>query len=155
MVEALVAMLISGIVAFALVDMATSSMRFMGRAGADAQAYELIEELTELTRASGFKRLITFKDQINTLTLNGVEGVQYSNPDFHDRPVLFDFLQKQWTSKTFANKFEGELTYYVFDGPDPGSSLNVAIDLTWQDKQTRASRSLGRVIVLVDPENNL
>ncbi|MBX3135399.1 type II secretion system protein, partial [Candidatus Obscuribacterales bacterium] len=68
-VEALVAMVISTILSFALLDMAMSAMRTMQRANSDGQAYEVIEELTEFTRAYGYERLLGYKDQTMTLVL--------------------------------------------------------------------------------------
>ncbi len=147
-VEALVAMVISTILSFALLDMAMSAMRTMQRANSDGQAYEVIEELTEFTRAYGYERLVDYKDQTMTLVLNRSEGTQFENTSFHNRALLLDFVRRQWQSRTSSSKFEGTLTYYVFNGPEP-DSLNVAIDLLWHDSAS-SERALGRVIVVQD-----
>ncbi|MBX3149433.1 hypothetical protein KF728_04685 [Candidatus Obscuribacterales bacterium] len=148
-VEALVAMVISGIIAFSLLDMLCASMRTMNRASGDAQAYELIEELTEYTRSNGYDRLVQFKDQPMTLTLNRTADTSLEFTAFHDRPLLLDFVRRKWQDKTSNNRFDGTLSYYVFDGPQP-HTLNVAIDLLWNDRSGTSQRSLGRVVVVCD-----
>lgn len=148
-VEALVAMVIAGIISFSLLDMLCGSMRTMNRAGGDAQAYELIEELTEYTRSFGYERLLQFKDQPLTLTLNRLSTTSFENPVFHERPLLLDFVRRKWQPKTEANRFEGTLTFKVFDGPEL-HTLTVAIDLVWNDRSGVRDRSLGRVITVFD-----
>lgn len=148
-VEALVAMVISGVIAFALLDMVSGSMRSMDRAGGDSQAYELIEELTEFTRVTSYERLHYYSGQTFNLTLNKSEGAQFENPEFHNRPLLLDFAGLQWQPKTLAKRFDGQLTYHIFEGPENGT-LNVAIDLHWKDSFSGHERSLGRVIVVLE-----
>lgn len=147
-VEALVAMVIAGIISFALLDMLMGSMRTMNRAGGDAQAYELIEELTEFTRTYGYDRLSAFNGQTITLVLNKLPDTTFENTQLHKRALLVDFVRRQWRVKSQNSRFEGTLKYHVFDGPEP-HTLNVAIDLLWNDP-TGNKRSLGRVIVVLD-----
>lgn len=146
-VEALVAMVIAGIISFALLDMVCGSMRAMNRAGNDSQAYEIVEELTEYTRAFGYQRLLLYKDQPLTLVINKVDGVTFQRDDFHNRALLLDFVRRQWNSKAENGRFEGTLTYLVKERPDP-DTLDVSIDLEWTDTQTGNKRNLGRVIVV-------
>lgn len=144
-------MVIAGIISFALLDMLTSSMRTMSRAAADAQAYQLIEELTEYTRNFGFERLSSFKGQSFSFVLNRSYGTSLEGSAFHNRPLILDFVRRQWQSKVQANKFDGELTYQILSGPD-NDSLVVAIDLTWNDPNTGQKRALGRVLTVVNAE---
>jgi type II secretory pathway pseudopilin PulG len=153
-VEALVAMVISGIISFALLDMVAGSMRTMNRASGDSQAYELIEELTEYTRTYGYKRLVKFNGQTINMAINKDAGVQFENPTFHSRALLLDFVRRTWKPKIQTSKFVGTVTYQIFDGPEPGT-LNAAIDLFWNDSYSGQERALGRVIIVMDVPESL
>lgn len=142
-------MVIGAIISFALLDMVSGSMRSMSKADQSSQAYELVDELTEFTRASGYNRLLKFINQTFTMTINKTDGVQLEGTVFHNRPLLLDSVRRQWHAKSVQNKFEGIITYFIFDGPEPGT-LNVAIDLHWTDRYTSAEQSLGRVIIVID-----
>ena len=142
-------MTIASFIAFALTDMVCGTLRTMSRASKDAQAYELVDELTEQTRAYGFEHLSQFKGQPYTLTVNNEVASTYENAALQNRALLLDLVRRSWNSKSISGKFNGTVTYYVFDGPEP-DTLNVAIDLNWQDSSTGAERSLGRVIVVIN-----
>lgn len=147
-VEALVAMVIGGIISFALLDMYCASLRTMNRASSDAKVSALVDELTEYTRSLGYTRLREYSGQVITLPVNKTTDTAFENPAFHNRPILMDFVRRKWADKVKNSRLDGTLTYYVFDGPD-ADSLNVAIDFLWTDS-TGVQRSLGRVIVLLD-----
>lgn len=149
MLESLVAITISSLMAFALVNMVCETLRTMNRATKDAQAYELVEELTEYTRAYGYDHLLQFSGQPVTLTLNGETGSSYENEVLQNRPILLDFVKKSWRPKSFSKRFNGTVTYWVFEGPEAGT-LNVAIDAHWVDANTAQEKSLGRVIIVID-----
>lgn len=152
LVEALVAIVISSILAFGLLEMFNGSLRAMGRSGSEAAVNEILDELCEFTRSYGYSRLNPYRGQVQTLVLNKDITTVPESPGFHARPLMLDLVAKQWHDKTVSNafgSFDGKVTYAVNEGLTP-DILNVTLSVSWTDTYTHTVREVQRSLVVME-----
>lgn len=148
LLETVVAITIGGIITLALLQMLTGSMRTMTVSAGESYASEIMNSLCEFTVASGYSGLNVYPGTF-TLLLNKT-AVGTAGPDVYKRPVLLDFVRKQWQEKSKSRAFNGAVTYTVSGDQiiDGLTALNVTIDISWTDSNTSGQRRLQRVITL-------
>ncbi|MBX9669495.1 MAG: hypothetical protein K2X93_17870 [Candidatus Obscuribacterales bacterium] len=152
LVEALVSLVLSGILAFGLLEMFTTSLRAMGRSGNEAAVNEIMDELSEFTRSYGYSRLSPYRGQTQSLFLNKTLATVPESPQFHNRPLVLDMVAKQWQEKTATNAFgsiDGKVTYAIAEGLTP-DILNVTITVSWSDSYSQTVRQVRRSLVVME-----
>lgn len=143
LLELLVALVVSGIVSFALLQTLSTSMTALSTSANDTYADEILDVLSEQTRVYGYERLVLFPGE-QTLLLNKYE-VGEVGPSFNKRPLLLDFVKKQWQSKTRASLPNATISYSVESGT-VADSLIISMSVQWSD--SRESRVVRRSVVV-------
>lgn len=146
LLETIVSIAIGTVITFALLEMLAGSMRTMAVSAGDSVALEILASLSEYTVASGYTGLNRYPGTYTLLINRTTEGT--FGPEVYKRPVLLDFVRKQWKEKTLTRAFNGVVTYTV--SPDTFieglTALNVTIDVSWSD--TKGQRHVQRSLTL-------
>ncbi len=154
LLETLVALTVGAFISFALLDMLCGSMRTMETSHNEAAAAEILDELSEQTRAHGYNRLYSYLGQSFPMVINETPSATYPDSELHKRPLGLDFVSKTWNSRTVSNAFgdsnEASVSYAVASGPI-ADSIRVKIDVTWTDPRSSLRRSVTRSVVLFKP----
>jgi len=155
LLETLVALTVGGFISFALLDVLCGAMRTMQTSSNETTAAEILDEVSEQTRGYGYPRLINYVGKSISLVVDGTAVTSNPDNDLHTRPLSLDFLSKRWQPRTQSNSFGegsgGAVLYTVTTGP-ASDSINVKIDVSWNDANSASRRELSRTIVLFNTD---
>jgi len=151
MMEALVAIVLSSVIALILFQAAADGLRVSTTTRNDILAEEVIDELIEQTLAYGFSGLKDYPGP-HDLKLNRME-MGDNGPPVRRRPLLLDHALKTWKnpkSASQANLLDCEILYEVLLGP-AGNTIDVTITIVWRDSASGSQmHRKSRTVSLVD-----
>lgn len=149
LLETLVSITIGGILALALLQMLTGSMRTMTVTRNETQAHEIMQELCDLTILYGYERLSLYPGD-HTLLLNRAT-VGEVGPDVHKRPLFLNTVTKQWNQKSIVGSGTFAVTYSVGESQviDGVTALEVTVKITWADSNF-STRRLERTLTVFE-----
>lgn len=151
LLETLVALTVGGFISFALLDVICGAMRTMETTANESAAAEILDELSEQTRSFGYSRLFKFVGLSTSMVVNRTTSSVFAEPDFHNRQLSLDLVNRVWNPRTQMNAFGesngGTVLYTVSNGPS-SDSITVKVDIQWSDSKSTSTRTASRSIVL-------
>ncbi|MFA7335718.1 MAG: prepilin-type N-terminal cleavage/methylation domain-containing protein [Candidatus Obscuribacterales bacterium] len=150
LIEILVSLVIGSLVMLAMTDMLTKTLKIGSSTQNESSANAIASEIIENLRQSRYDYLAQHVGTYDLL-VNQDAGAANTAVQIRDTPLLFDFVNKVWTSKTVSAGFKGAARLVITQSPSLSKALKVTVTVSWSDGQfsapnTSDSVTAGRII---------
>ncbi len=130
LIEFLVALIVSTMIAGILIDDISQIHRFSTKGEKQLVAAAIAQEVIDSARDTSYANLQALKSRVHTLPINTGDGnIDAAFP----RPLLLDLQELTWTDASKVNRFFGQVTERIEDFAPVPNTLKVTVTVEWRE----------------------
>jgi type II secretory pathway pseudopilin PulG len=131
LLELLVAIGVSGIIAAALASNLAAIQRFANKGQSNILAANIAQQIIDSARNTSFTNL---NSQMGTyVMLVNKDVLSQTGPAINPRPLLIDNTTSTWSDATNQNRFAPSVTEIISNGPNYPRDISVEVRIDWEE----------------------
>jgi type II secretory pathway pseudopilin PulG len=144
--EMLVAVLVSSILAAALIGNISETYRLSSAGQNQVLASAIAQEVIDNTRNTQYDTLDGYKAGSPFTLIVHKKSSSDVFPAIYPRPLLMNTVDMVWTSPALDNMWEPTVTESVADGPVVGETLRVTVTVVWVENGLSRNYTMSTIV---------
>lgn len=147
LIETIVALILGAMLAYALLNMLSETMRLTSSNNNRQSADFMAETVLDAVKMSDSHDPSTWPIGSYQLLVNSTSPGQREAMDIHPLPIGLNIGDLNWTSKVQGNKFRGDVFLDILPGTSPNTKFAV-VTAKWSDGSNYVGKKVGTLTLL-------